>query len=219
MDLNDLRGAHAGEDVWLVGSDASVGHFGDGFWAERTVIGVNRVPLHLPARYCVTKYDGGLEWLLHLASSMPDTVVVTSRHQYGSLNQPAVPAGVPNNVVVFEHRENQVAQFNADVHIPDDTLLVSYSTAGSGMHLAAWMGARTVFMVGVSGGSFGGASHVSGYYPEGTSGGPLSEMSRQTQSIADRLTVMYGTQFVTVLPWANMRLGGTTFTADYGRLN
>ena len=219
MDLNDLRGAHAGEDVWLVGSDASVGHFADGFWDDRTVIGVNKVPLHLPARYCVTKLDWGVQWLLEHAAAIPDTIVVTSKHQYGSLRQAAVPADVPANVVPFEHRENQVAQFNADVHVPDDTLLVSYSTAGSGMHLAAWMGARTVFMVGVSGGSFGGASHVSGYYPEGTSGGPLEQMSRQTQSIADRLAVMYGTQFVTVLPWANMRLGGTTFTADYGRLN
>jgi hypothetical protein len=44
-------------------------------------------------------------------------------------------------------------------------------------------------------------------------------MSGQTQHIADRLTSLYGTTFVTVLPWANLRCGGVKFQAEYGAIN
>ena len=44
-------------------------------------------------------------------------------------------------------------------------------------------------------------------------------MSRCTVRIADRLAVLYGCEFVSVLPWANLRLGGVRFEAPFGRLN
>jgi hypothetical protein len=33
------------------------------------------------------------------------------------------------------------------------------------------------------------------------------------------LTELYGTRFVTVLPWGNLLCDGTSFRSDYGTLN
>lgn len=220
LSLADFDGVHAGEDVWVVGSDASVGWFPEGFWDGRIVVAVNKMPRMVPARYCVTKADESGRWVQAQADALPDVVHVVSRHPNGD-----PPRGFSNvsgpNVVVFDHAPNLCDGFNADRDVPSDSsrLLVSWSTLGSAMHFAARLGARTVFMVGVSGGHFGGASNLQGYYPDGTLPGPLEGMSAQTQPIADRLAAMYGTTFVTVLPWANLRCGGTTFRADYGTLN
>jgi len=220
VDLTDFDGAHAGEDVWVVGSDASVAMFPDGFWEGRTVVGVNAVPRHIPCRYCVTKADNDSDssWVQKQAAEVPQTVHVVSKYPNGDHRRPEAGVTGPN-VVVFDHWTNKVDRFDASFDVPDDErkLLVSWSTLGSAMHFAARLGARTVFMVGVSGGSFGDATNLPDYNPNGA--GPIDGMSRQTQPIANRLRAMYGTEFVTVLPWANLRCGGTKFRSDYGRLN
>ena len=221
MELKALKNAHALEDVWVVASDASVDYFPAGFFEGRTVITVNAA--HVPARYCVSKNDQPVspdrddDWLTVEANAHPDTLFVVSKHRNGDLHR---PQSVVPGAVLFDHWQNQVQAFNAQTHIPNDPnmLLVSYSTLGSALHLAAFIGARTCFVVGASGGAFGDSAYRSTYRKPGTLD-TVAATSRQTQGICDELQDRYGTQFVTVLPWANLRLGGVRFEADYGRLN
>ena len=221
MELKALKNAHALEDVWVVASDASVDYFPAGFFEGRTVITVNYA--HVPARYCVSKNDEpttatrGSDWLTVEANANPDTLFVVSKHRNGDLYRPK--SHVPD-AVIFDHHQNQVQAFNAQTHIPDDTnmLLVSYSTIGSALHLAAFMGARTCFVAAGSGGVFGEEAYRASYHAK-TTNTVVEAASRQTQPICDELQRRYGTQFVTVLPWGNLRLGGDRFEADYGRLN
>lgn len=221
MELNALKNAHGLEDVWVVASDASLDYFPDGFFHGRTTITVNYA--HVPATYCVSKNDEPVtperpsNWLSVEAAQNPDTLFVVSKHRNGDLHRPVTD--VPG-AVVFDHWQNRVQGFNPAHDIPDDPamLLVSYSTIGSALHLAAFMGARTCFVVGGSGGTFGGDPYRSTYRMRGTTD-IVSAASVQTQGICDALSDRYGTQFVTVLPWGNMRLGGVSFEADYGRLN
>lgn len=221
MELNALKNAHALEDVWVVASDASVNYFPDGFFHGRTTITVNYA--HVPATYCVSKNDEPVtperpyEWLSNEAAANPDTLFVVSKHRNGDFNRPQ--SDVPE-AVVFDHWHNRVHAFNPSSDIPDHPgmLLVSYSTLGSALHFAAFMGARTCFVVGASGGAFGGDAYRSTYRVKGKTD-IVEATSVQTQGICDALTDRYGTQFVTVLPWGNMRLGGVKFEAGYGRLN
>jgi len=220
MELKDFDGAHAGEDVWVVGSDKSLDWFPDSFFDNRIVVAVNGMPTKVPAQYCVTKADTSGEWVQKQADSLPDVIHIVSKHPNGDPFR-----GLSNvkgkNIITFNHAANKCERFvpGADIPNDSDSLLVSWSTLGSAMHFAARLGARTVFMVGVSGGRFSDRGNLSGYYGEQTDPGPIEGMSRQTQPIADRLRAMYGTEFVTVLPWANLRCGGTKFRSDYGRLN
>jgi hypothetical protein len=221
LTLTDFDGKHVGEDVWVVGSDASVDHFPAGFWEGRIVVAINGMPRRISATYCVTKADESGAWVRKQAADYPDVLHVVSKHPNGDASRGLSNVTGPN-VVTFDHDRNFCDSFDASRHIPTgpNKLLVSWSTLGSGMHFAARLGPRTVFMVGVSGGSFEGETNMRDYYgTPGKGGGPIEGMSRQTQPIADRLAELYGTTFVNVLPWANLRCGGNTFRSDYGKLN
>ena len=215
MDLTELRNRHYGQTVWVVASDASLDYFPDGFWADRAVITVNGP--HTPAWYTVSKNDVGDEGLQPLIDANPRTQFVVSKFWFGNINHKQTRV---TGAIIFDHANNRVNLFDPSRDIPDDPnrLLVSYSTLGSAMHLAAYMGARTCMMVGASGGSFGDKVYVGDYSPDADET-IVSKTSLQTQGIADELCRRYGTDFVTVLPWANLRCGGTKFRSKYGRLN
>ena len=214
--LEDLRNKHAGQMVWVCASDASLGYFPEGFWDRRCVITINQP--HVPSWYCVSKNDAGNEYLQDQIDRHPKTRFVVSKYRYGNINHEATAL---RDAIVFPHRQNRVALFDPSHDIPDnpDMLLVSYSTLGSALHLAAYMGAQTCFVVGASGGEFDGRDYHEADYHPGHLTNLASETSKQTQGICDELQLRYGTDFVTVLPWANMRLGGVTFTSEYGRIN
>jgi hypothetical protein len=224
VDLTDFDGIHAGEDVWVVGSDASVDWFPEGFWEGRTVVGVNKVPMLLPCAYCVTKADrqkdGGSRWIQEQVEALPNLPHIVSKHPNGHIPYGLTEVYGPN-VTYFDHEQNRVQHFDAAKDIPSDSgrLLVSWSTLGSALHFAARLGARTVFIAGGSGGRFGEEWNLATYYKTPENTGALAGMSMQAQAIADRLHEMYGTTFVTVLPWANLWFGGVKFQADYGAIN
>ena len=215
MDLSDLRNKHFGQMVWVVASDATLDYFPENFWERRCVITINEP--HVPSWYCVSKNDAGDQYLQDRIDAHPKTQFVVSQHRYGNINHQRTNL---QRAIVFPHRQNRVSLFDPAHDIPKDRemLLVSFSTLGSALHLAAYMGAHTCFVVGASGGEFGGKVYVGDYSQHATSS-VAAQTSRQTQGICDELQRRYGTYFVTVLPWANMRLGGVTFTSEYGRIN
>ncbi len=213
MDLTGLHNRHAGETVWVVASDASLDYFPAGFWDGRCVITINQP--HVPSQYCVSKNDAGNQTVQQLIDSHPDTLFVVSEWRFGNTKHERTEL---ERAVVFRHRDNRVSLFQPEQDIPDDTLLVSYSTLGSALHLAAHMGAHTCMVVGGSGGMFDGKLYL-GDYSQGSTDFFVRETSKQTQGICDVLHRRYGTMFAGVLPWANLRLGGVTFTSEYGQIN
>jgi len=223
LTLEELRGRHAGEEVWVVGSDPTVALFGPGFFEGRTVVGINLAVKLVPVTYTVTKADeeSSSRKFGRLAAEHPEMVLVTSRHEQGWIDHPQVD--IPG-AVVFDHWNNLAHAFNPDRDIPTEPgrLLVSQSTSGSALHLAAVLGARTVFTVGLHGGRFGGAAHYDGYYaePQGQKHDRTYAIAaKQVGGICRKLTELYGTRFVTVLPWGNLACDGMSFRADYGTLN
>jgi hypothetical protein len=223
VQLEDFRGRHAGEDVWVVGSDPTVKLFGPDFFDGRTVVGINFAAKLIPVTYMVTKSDG--ESSHHndaiLGAQHPAMTVIASQHEQGWYREPRVD--IPN-AVLFEHHDNPAEGFDPARHVPTEPgwLLVSQSTSGSALHFAAFLGARTVFTVGIHGGRFGERSHSDGYYE--TDQANLHDLTyriaaAQVPGICRKLTELYGTRFVTVLPWGNLACDGTSFRADYGTLN
>ena len=223
MQLEDLRGRHAGEDVWVVGSDSTVELFGPDFFDGRTVVGINLASNLIPVTYTVTKADGEASHGVYqgLAEKRPDMVTVTSKREQGWYREPLVQ--IPG-AVVFDHHDNPAEGFDPARHVPTEPgwLLVSQSTSGSALHFAAFLGARTVFTVGIHGGRFGAQAHSVGYYE--TDQGNTHDVTyrigaAQVGGICRKLTELYGTRFVTVLPWGNLACDGTSFRADYGTIN
>ncbi len=52
--VSELYGSHAGEDIYVVGTGASMRVFPESFWADRTTIGLNFAWRIAPVRYALT---------------------------------------------------------------------------------------------------------------------------------------------------------------------
>jgi hypothetical protein len=71
---------------------------------------------------------------------------------------------VPNNIVIFKHLPN----LHRIPALPEreDQLLVSHSTITSGIHLAAYMGAKNIILMGHDCGTIDGNLNFDGYHTE-----------------------------------------------------
>ena len=241
--IEDLRGVHAGSDVWVIGASAALDFFPEAFFDERVTIGVNHVSELFPVKYIVSKADaessaGAVE---RMARAHPETTFVVSRHEYGKLSRPEVEIPLMN-VRVFSHRHNRSEAFSAasDIPVEEDHLLVSQSTFGSAMHFGAVLGARSLFLVGNDGGLLEDRLYSRGY-PRPSHRQPstrpwsrffrrkarISEWDarvlevsvRQSDEIGESLGRMYGCSVVNVLPFPTLRLGGRKFASSYAAIN
>ena len=164
--LAEFRNLHAGADIYVVASGASMNHVDPTFFKDRIAIGVNQVYRRFTGlRYVVRKEARGLEQAIR---SAPDSIHFVSKAKEGgsgNANQKLVKRVFPKaqNVVVFDHVSG-LASRNYNLAYPVDGLIVSGSTITSAMHLAAFMGAATIFLAGHDCGTLDGAMHFDGYH-------------------------------------------------------
>lgn len=183
--LAEFRNLHAGADMYVVASVASMNHVDPTFFEDRVAIGVNQVYRRFTGlRYVVRKKAHGLEQAIR---SAPDSIHFVSKAKdggRGNANHQLVERVFPNaqNVVVYHvpmhrtwlytmHRTwlyidhvPGVASRNYNLAYPADGLIVSGSTITSAIHLAAFMGAATIFLAGHDCDTLDGAMHFDGYH-------------------------------------------------------
>ena len=104
-------------------------------------------------------------------------------------------------------------------------LVVSHSTITTAMHLAAYMGAKNIIIVGHDCGFLDGKAVFDGYYSDLTV--PpwksiddhmswLGQIEEQTLSVKQRLAEVYGTRVVSLNPFVNLGLEGHIYTSARG---
>ena len=160
-----------------------------------------------------------------VAKELPDTAIadaaatgsltVLSRYWHGDYKRPAI-RDVPEKHYVFEHRPNMITVIDWTV-LGTDQLVVSHSTITSAIHLAAYMGARTIFLCGADTGTFDGRANCRGY----ASAPPpedydwyvsfLQAIRAQTMQLRDMLLVTYGCPVLTLSPFTNPNHEGHVF--------
>ena len=123
---------------------------------------------------------------------------------------------VLKRIVFFPHNYNKHTLTGLP---PDDHLVVSYSTITSGIHLAAYMGAKNIILVGHDGGSINGEANMSGYHTEKTMTQESSEkykewlrdISKDTIILKKLLKNKYKCNTVSINPFINFNLEGNEF--------
>lgn len=146
-----LENKHLGEDVYVVGAGKSVDFYPNSFFEGKTIIGVNQVGKKVPCDYTVRK-EG--------AESYGSTLV-RSQYRYGSHG-----AG-ENTGLVFSQNDNLCTKINSEgLHPLGEKLVVSFSTITSAIHLAAFMGAQNIYIVGHDCKAIDGEVVFSGYYDD-----------------------------------------------------
>lgn len=156
--LRDLKNRHAGEDVYLIASGKSLDYIDVSFFHGRVTVGINNVWRRFKdLSYLVRKEfnPSGFRMVLDQAGS--NTTHIVTRGSYGNRNdhseklvmthfRSALDAG---RIVIAPHSLNTASTGHRLVKLPSgDQLVTSDSTITTGIHLAAYLGARSIILCG-----------------------------------------------------------------------
>ena len=212
--LAELKNVHAGEDIWVVASGASMDYVDPVFFANKITVGVNRVNRKFDCTYIVAKDADGFEELLRFKKNAR---FVISRHKFGEVSKP--PNDLDCEHWVFDHPSKVPIQAPDLSAIGSDQLVVSYSTITSALHLAAYLGAHSIIVCGHDCGAINGEINIRDYHAETNHrhGSDLAyyrwvgEIEQHTISVVRELRRVYGTSIHSLNPFLNFNLDGNTF--------
>jgi hypothetical protein len=210
--ITELKDIFAGQDVYLLGSGASLNYINPSFFDGKNVVCTNRVAeVYLPtASVTVTKYHNTA---VEFAKKFTDMKVVCSAGHQGSVGAGALPNEY-KNLYQFMHNPNRDGATDIRTTFPKDDgwLLVSWSTITTAMHFCAYAGAKNIIIVGLDSGSIDDEQWVNGYWSKENQTDKKKELNLQfeQQSIVAKEVIrdVYGCNIHSLNPFINYNLEG-----------
>lgn len=170
-ELNEFENKHINEDIYVLGSGKSVDFIDESFFSNKIIIGINQVYKKVKCNYLLRKEN---KLLKEVIEKNPNTIHFVSKGECGDNNVKNLidvnnNFANNNNIIVFNHSAHYKSNWGPERHIiKDNELLVSSSTITSAMHLAAYMGAKNIILVGHDAGLINGECNFKGYHTEET---------------------------------------------------
>ena len=201
--MHRLANAHQGEDIYVIGSGPSCSYIEPEFFADRIAIGVNHAYKRFPVNYVIMKEN--------LSERTTDLPLIASRYAFGSHQHPENKADY-----IFSHHDNRNNKIKwQDLQPNGERFVVSNSTITSAIHIAAFMGARAVFLVGHDCCEIDGDLRFEGYnklheQKENAYRRWVSELEVQTMQVRDYIKREYGIPVHSINPFVSMRMEGHT---------
>jgi len=205
--ISELKGIHKGYDIYVVASGASAGYIDESYFDNKYTIGVNRVWQRFHNLDYVVMKESTIGNAMISASRAMGFEVIVSRHNCGILKYKKNAVGD----YVFDHLDNKLRDIDLSV-IGTDTIVVSYSTITSAIHIAAYMGASNVILIGHDCGTLDGLMNYPGY--EEAPGGKafyrnyITEIEPQTVALRERIKEVYNCNVYSLNPFINFGLEG-----------
>lgn len=213
------RGLYAGQDVFVIGSGASLDYMPAGFFDGRITVAANAgcLALGIVPTYFVTKYHATARELDAMGLHVP---VVVTRFDCGNHNSARM--GDDSPFIVLDHPHNTCEAWSVGDWPGEGEFVASWSTITTAMHWAAHIGAGTMFLVGHDCGTFDGAARVDGYYDRGErdiDAQMFPHFDRQSRVVKAELRERYGCEIVSLLPFINANMEGRSFRSFAGGMN
>lgn len=212
--IEALRGKHEGFDIFVLASGASAGYIDKQFFDNKIVIGVNEVWLRFSnLDYLVRKEAARAE-----AAYQSGIPLIISKHNCGALGSSLNSFSGDYDYYIFNHRQNQLTEIDLSVigseyiSAQETEIIVSYSTITSAMHLAAYMGAANIILVGHDCGKIDGLLRMAGL-PEALAGDDfyeewLKQIEPQSIMVREALEEFYDVRIYSLNPFLNFGLEG-----------
>jgi hypothetical protein len=212
--LRELHRKHEGKDIYVAGSGPSLGYVGDGFLKDKTVICVNHTIDHVIGAnlYVISKEPS--KKLQSKVKKRFATLVTCEFHSGGGNRKNKLY--LPEDTVIFRPMKGSEFHPRSDL----TALTVSASTITTAMHLAAYMGAKAIVLMGHDCGMLDGEVHVKNYDKSSavTSIKNYSEWMHvnsvefQTLWMKKILEKKWGVDVCSINPFINFRLEGHTYS-------
>lgn len=223
--LEDFKNKHKGQDIYILASGPSFDFVDPAFLADKITIGINEIYKRFKPTYLIRKDPDLLRASLH---ANPLIIHFISRGQFGGANTRnadgirAAQDLSGYSIVLFAHNQN--THKLPSTLPPDGQLVVSYSTIVSAIHLAAYMGAKTILLVGHDCGTLDKRVNCDGYYtPQNyqiswKNGGEsayrawVPTIEGDTIALKALLKERYGCSVHSINPFINFGLEGHTYS-------
>lgn len=207
-----LYGLYAGEDIWIIAAGPSAGYVDPEFFRNKFTLGVNKVWMRFEVDYVVCKDFDAIEMAVKSGQR-----VIASKHHCGTLDY-RENADVDGTIYIFEHGDNGIKDVDLDAIGSPDRIVVSFSTITSTMHLAAFMGAVNIIVVGHDCGMLDGRLNFEDYPdPPAPMAQPgfyesfVANIEPQSIAVRDRLQEVYGCRIYSLNPFLNFGLEGKCY--------
>lgn len=213
MGLADFAGIHSGETVWVLGSGASLDRVSPLMFAGQTVVATNfaGTTAGLERFYSVAHHHSDAD---RIAALRPDLLVFTPDiEQLPPEDRSPARASAPN-VRFVPTTDQHYSRFDPEAHWPtdDDRLVVGPTSLHMSMHLAAYMGAANIILVGADCGAFDNASRIADY-PDPNGHLHYGLWTRSLEAMARRLRIL-GVGVHSLNPWVTPRLEGHRYETE-----
>lgn len=211
--IKELKDIHHDEDIYVVAAGASLDFIDESFFDGKIVIGINQVYKKYRCDYLIRKEVKFIKPSLDTGAK----VIVSeydSGNKYRGIDALNTNKIEHENLYYFEHLENEHNKVDTSV-IGTDKLVVSFSTITSAIHLAAYMGAYNIYIVGHDCGTINGKSTFKGYY-DSIKDTPwqsweqykawLKIIESQTIAVRNKLVKHYQCNIVSINPFVSFNL-------------
>jgi hypothetical protein len=218
--ITDFKNIHKNSDIYIIASGKTLDFINNDFFDNKITIGVNQVYKKIECKYLVRK-----EYVLldEVINNNPNSIHFISKSECGSIgskNYDYVKNKGFTNVVVFDHNINSLRI--PDQFPVDDKIVVSHSTITSAIHLAAYMGAKNILIVGHDCGKLNGESNFKNYHTTKTysiswKNGKkdydewLKIIEQDTIKLKKILTKKYNCNIYSINPFINYNLEGNKY--------
>jgi hypothetical protein len=208
MGLEDYNLLHEGETIYVIGSGATLDYLSPDFFDDKLSITVNfsGSVFGMKNYYCFSHYHGDA---VHEARLDESIAVFTPLREHGT---DAKFQGFMPKIVTFHTRTGRPGvSFNPhdkDWPVEYDQLVIGSSGIHGAMHLAAYMGAKFIVLVGADCGSLGGKDRVEGYVTGDTH---WALYEQHLRAMKQRLWDVYSCQVYSLNPFVNYSLEGVQY--------
>lgn len=204
--ITDLRQRHPGYDIWVIGSGPSAGFIEPSFFDNKIAIGVNETWIRFPNVDYLVRKEAARSAVAY-ETGIP---LIVSRFDCGNRRGKVNRFQGPFDYFVFDHAQNGLDQIDLQA-IGTDRITVSWSTITSAIHIAAYMGAANIVIVGHDCGLIDGQNRIAGYPPSLPGwdyNGWLKKIEPQTIALRERIWEVYRARIYSLNPWLNFGLEG-----------
>lgn len=149
--LNNFKDIHSGKDIYVIGSGKSLDYLNSDFFDNKITIGVNQVFKKIHCTYYLRKEHALINEVLR--ETHPESFIFVCNLNSGNkekLNK--LNYSTPSRIIPFEHyhfyplETNEIKTCMFDKS--EEKLVITYSTITSAIHLAHYMGAKNIILVG-----------------------------------------------------------------------
>jgi hypothetical protein len=206
--LESFRNIHPGETVWVLGSGGSLDFLDPSFFNDKICIGVNFVGkvFGISNYFTFSHYHSD-----SLEMSESSRFVFTPKKEHGSREEWS--GTLPANVVLFDTVAGEPGDsfdpFGKDN--PTDGLMIGNSSIHGAIHLAAYIGAKHIVLVGADCGQLNGVDRFNGYVKGDT---PWSEYNNKLIMMKRWIFENFGANVYSLNPFVNFNLEGVSFVGD-----